>query len=98
LAGQKQHEYLLTQLQSQLKQYASQYAYWKNNLTYYQNTALPNARSMVQNAQRGYQSGDLGYLEYAQALQTDLEMQRSFLEAIQNLNQTVLSIQFLIQP
>jgi cobalt-zinc-cadmium resistance protein CzcA len=96
LAQQKHSEYLQSQLQSQLSQSAAQFVFWKNNMAYYQNTALPNARSIVQNASRGYQSGDIGYLEYAQALQTNLEIQRAYLEAINNFNQSVISIQFLI--
>ncbi len=96
LAQQKHSDYLQTQLESQLLQSAAQFVFWKNNVAHYQNTALPNAKSIVQNASRGYQSGDIGYMEYAQALQTNLEIQRSYLEAINSLNQTVISIQFLI--
>ena len=79
-----------------MRQSVGQFVFWKNNVAYYQNTALPNAKSIVQNASRGYQSGDIGYLEYATALQTNLEIQRAYLEAINSLNQTVISIQFLI--
>lgn len=93
---QKQSEYLQMQLQNQLKLYAEQYAFWKNNLAYFQNTALPNAASIITNATRGYLGGDIGYVEYAQALQTDLEIQKAYLEAVNNLNQAVISIQFII--
>ena len=96
LAHQKHSDYLQAQLHRQLQQSAAQFVFWKNNVAYHQNTALPNAKSIVQNASRGYQSGDIGYLEYAQALQTNLEIQRTYLEAINNLNQAVISIQFLI--
>lgn len=96
LAQQKQSEYLQSQLQSQLQQSAGQFAFWKSNVAYYQNSALPNAQSIAKNAILGYQSGDIGYLEYAQALQTNLEIQRSYLEAINSLNQTVISIHFLL--
>ncbi len=96
LAHQKHSDYLQAQLHRQLRQSAAQFVFWKNNVAYHQNTALPNAKSIVQNASRGYQSGDIGYLEYAQALQTNLEIQRTYLEAINNLNQAVISIQFLI--
>ncbi len=96
LAQQKQSEYLKTQLQSQLRQYAGQYSFWKDNVAYHQNTALPNAKSIVTNATRAYQSGEISYVEYAQALQTNLEIQRAYLEAVNNLNQSVISIQFII--
>lgn len=96
LAHQKQSDYLQTQLQSQLRQHAGQFFFWKNNVAYYQNTALPNAKSIVSNASKAYQNGDIGYLEYATALQTNLEIQRAYLEAINSLNQTVIAIQFII--
>ena len=93
---QKRNDYLLTQLQSQLKQYVQQYQFWKNNIVYYQNTALLNAQSILKNATRAYQGGDIGYVEFAQALQTNLDSQKAYLEAINNLNKTVISIQFII--
>ncbi|MEZ4986697.1 MAG: TolC family protein [Saprospiraceae bacterium] len=96
MAQQKQGEYLQTQLQSQLRQSAGQFVFWKNNVAYYQNTALPNAKSIVENASKAYFGGDIGYVEYAQALQTNLEIQRAYLEAVNSLNQNVISIQFFI--
>ncbi len=96
LAQQKHGEYVQTQLQNQLRQQAGQFVFWKNNVAHYQNTALPNAKSIVENASKAYFGGDIGYVEYAQALQTNLEIQRSYLEAVNSLNQTVVSVQFLI--
>jgi len=86
---------LQSQLQSQLKQYVQQYIFWSENVAYHQDVALPNAKSIITNATRGYQSGDIGYVEYAQALQTNLEIQKMYLESINNLNQTITSIQFI---
>lgn len=96
LAQRSNSQYLQTQIQSQLTQYAAQYSFWQNNVNYYRTTALPNAQSIITNATRAYQSGDIGYVEYAQALQLNLEIQRSYLEAINNFNQAVISIQFII--
>ena len=95
LTQQKQNEYLQTQLQGQLKQYIEQYNFAKNNVAYYEKTALPNAQSIVKNATKAYQGGDIGYVEFAQALQINLESQKAYLEAINGLNKTVLAIQFI---
>ena len=92
---QKEAELVQSQLRNQLKQYVQQYVFWSENVMYYQNVALPNASSIISNATRGYQSGDIGYVEYAQALQTNLEIQKMYLESINNLNQTITSIQFI---
>ena len=96
LVQQKQNDYLQTQLQSQLKQSVQQYDFWKTNVAYYEKTALPNAQSIISNATKAYQGGDIGYVEYGQALQTNLEIQKAHLEAINNLNKAVISIQFII--
>lgn len=92
---EKEIELLQSQLQSQLKQYVQQYIFWSENVAYHQNVALPNAKSIITNATRGYQSGDIGYVEYAQAIQTNLDIQKMYLESINNLNQTIASIQFI---
>jgi len=94
-AQEKEIDLLQSQLQSQLKQYVQQYIFWSENVAYHQDVALPNAKSIITNATRGYQSGDIGYVEYAQALQTNLEIQKMYLESINNLNQTITSIQFI---
>jgi cobalt-zinc-cadmium resistance protein CzcA len=95
-AQQKQKDYWQTQLQSQLKQHIQQYDFAKNNVAYYEKTALTNAQLIVKNATKAYQSGDIGYVEYAQALQTHLDIQKAYLDAINNLNKSVISIQFII--
>ena len=96
LMQQKQNDYLQIQLQSQLKQYAQQYSFSKNNVAYYEKTALPNAQLILKNATKAYQGGDIGYVEFAQALQTNLDTQKAYLEAINSLNKAVISIQFII--
>jgi heavy metal efflux system protein len=95
-AQQKQKDYWQTQLQSQLKQHIQQYDFAKNNVAYYEKTALTNAQLIVKNATKAYQSGDIGYVEYAQALQTHLDIQKAYLDAINNFNKSVISIQFII--
>lgn len=96
LMQQKEQEYLQSHLQSELQQYKNEYNIWKNKVAFYQNNALPNAKSIVTNATRAYQSGDIGYVEYAQALQTNLDTQKGYLEAINSMNQMVITIQFSI--
>lgn len=92
---QRESDFLQAQLHSQLQQYLQQQRFWSENVEYYRQVAIPNAKSIITNATRGYQSGDIGYVEYAQALQTNLEIQKMYLEAINNLNQTIISIQFI---
>ncbi|MDX2001386.1 MAG: CusA/CzcA family heavy metal efflux RND transporter [Chitinophagales bacterium] len=96
LSLQKNSLYVKSQLQSQLDQYVKQYGSWRSMLEYYNTQALPNAKTIVNNASISYQNGDIGYLEYLQALQTNLDIQRGYLETINNLNLSVTNIQYLL--
>ena len=88
---------LQKQLQSQLVQQLNMLASEQNNVSYYSNIALPNAQAIVTKITKGYQGGDIGYVEYVQGLQTALDIQKNYLQAINNYNQTVINIQYLIK-
>ena len=96
LAQQKQNEQVQTQLESQLKQVIEQYNYWKNNVAYYENTALMNVQLMINNATKSYKNGEINYIEYGQVLQTNLDAQKAYLGAINNVNKAVLALQFIV--
>ena len=63
---------------------------------YYKTQALPNADDIVKAAQLGYRTGDISYVEYLYALQTASDIQLKYLQSIQQINQTVVSINSVI--
>jgi len=95
-AQAKQSERVKWQLGQELQQILTQYVFWEQNLNYYLQTAVPNAEAIVSNASKAYRSGEIEYVEYLQALQTGLSIQKNYIEAIRNLNQTVLLVQYLL--
>ncbi len=92
-AQAQQHKILLNaQLQNAMTQYeqdVKQYNYYKSN-------ALPNAEEIVKSAQLGYRTGDISYVEYLYALQTATDIQLKYLQSIQQVNQTVININSII--
>lgn len=92
---QKNADYLQTQLASQFQQQLQQLASFESLIGYYETTALPNAKVISTNATRGYQNGDVSYVEYLQGLQTALEIQTNYLQAINNFNQAAINLQYL---
>jgi cobalt-zinc-cadmium resistance protein CzcA len=83
---------LQTQLQNAFQQYnqnLSQYNYFKS-------IALPNAEIIISTATLGFSSGEIGYIEYLQALQTATDVQLSYLQSVNQLNQSIININFLI--
>ncbi len=93
---EQQAEYEKKQLQSQLQNTMTQYEQDVKQYNYYKSNALPNAEEIVKSAQLGYRTGDISYVEYLYALQTATDIQLNFLQSIQQINQTVININSII--
>lgn len=63
---------------------------------YYVQTALPNAEIISKNATKAYQNGEVGYVEYLQSLETVLNIEQNYLQAINTFNRSVINIQYLL--
>ncbi|GAB0155169.1 CusA/CzcA family heavy metal efflux RND transporter [Chryseobacterium sp. Alg-005] len=84
------------QLDAQLKNLLSQYQQDFIQYEYYLNQAVPNAKSIVKAAQLGYKTGEISYVEYLFALWTAADIELKYLQSIQQVNQTVININSLI--
>ena len=82
-------------LQNQLQNAFQQYNQNLSQYNYYKSTALPNAEIIISTAKVGFKSGDIGYIEYLQALQTATDVQLSYLQSINQINQSIININFL---
>jgi len=78
-----------------LQQYQLQQQF-KQQVNYYQTEALPMAESIIYTAQRSYNAGDIGYIEYLQNVKDAIKIKMDNLSAINNYNQTIINIQYLI--
>ncbi|MBK6544350.1 MAG: CusA/CzcA family heavy metal efflux RND transporter [Saprospiraceae bacterium] len=83
-------------LQNQLQNAFQQYNQNLSQYNYYKSTALPNADIIINTAKVGFKSGDIGYIEYLQALQTATDVQLNYLQSINQINQSIININFLI--
>jgi cobalt-zinc-cadmium resistance protein CzcA len=83
-------------LQTQLQNAFQQYNQNLSQYNYYKSTALPNAEIIISTAMVGFKSGDIGYIEYLQALQTATDVQLNYLQSINQINQSIININFLI--
>ena len=93
---QTQAEYQTTLLNTQLQNTLAQYQQDVQQYNYYKTQALPNADDIVKAAQLGYRTGDITYVEYLYALQTATDIQLKYLQSIQQINQTVVNINSII--
>ncbi|MBK9182059.1 MAG: CusA/CzcA family heavy metal efflux RND transporter [Ignavibacteria bacterium] len=95
-ALQKEADNRRQQLQNQLQNAFYRYELYLSHYGYYLSTALPNAESIISTATLGFKSGAISYVEFLQALQTATDVQLNFLQAVSQINQAVVNINFLI--
>jgi len=94
-ALQKEAENGKLLLQNKLQNAFQQYNQNLSQYNYYKTTALPNADIIISTAKVGFKSGDIGYIEYLQALQTATDVQLSYLQSVNQINQSIININFL---
>ena len=83
-------------LKTQMENAFQQYNQNLSQYNYYKSTALPNVEVIISTANVSYKSGDIGYIEYLQALQTATDVRLSYLQSVDQLNQSIININFLI--
>ena len=83
-------------LKTQMENAFQQYNQNLSQYNYYKSTALPNVEVIISTATVSYKSGDIGYIEYLQALQTATDVRLSYLQSVEQLNQSIININFLI--
>ncbi len=65
-------------------------------LKYYQTEGLRVAESIINTAQRIYKSGDIGYIEYIQNLKEAIKIKTDYLSTLNNYNQTIIQLNYLL--
>jgi cobalt-zinc-cadmium resistance protein CzcA len=95
-SAQKKYEYILASLNGQLKQAQQELTKNEISLNYYEADALKNASLILQQAQKSFNGGDIGYVEYLQALKTTQSIRANYLAALNQYNQSVIKVKYLM--
>jgi len=83
-------------LNQQLQQAVGQYDQYRTALTYYEQNGLTQAQLIQTNARRSFRGGDIGYVEFSLALQQALTIRSSYLDLLNQHNQSILYITYLL--
>ena len=68
---------------------------YNNSVVYYEKQAIPEANLIIDQATRSYKAGALDYLDYILTLNRALGIKQNYLDALNNYNQTIISIDFI---
>lgn len=85
-----------TNLQGQYNQAYQELLKNSRSIEYYKSSALPNANLILKQSQIAFQNGEIGYVEYLQGLRTYSEIRFNYLQAINQYNQSVYTLQYLM--
>ncbi len=94
--AQTNYEYASRNLEGQYAILIQEYLKFKTTLEYYENSALPTANLILTNAQKGFVNGEIGYVEYFQALKSGVAVKTAYLDALNQYNQAVVLVEFVL--
>jgi len=66
-----------------------------NSVDYYEKQAIPEADLIIEQATRSYKGGAMDYLDYILSLNRALNIKQNYLDALNDYNQTIISIDFI---
>ncbi len=89
-------DYYYTNLSNQFELQLQQVISSLKSLSFYKTVGLSQADLMIGNAQKSYESGSIGYLEYFQSLEYGIQIKLDHLNALNNYNQAVVKLQYLL--
>jgi len=72
-----------------------EYSKFSSSVDYYEKQAVPEAEIIIDQATRSYKAGALDYLDYVLTLDRALAIKQNYLEALNNCNQTIISIEYI---
>lgn len=93
--AENNYQLLQHNLKAQYRQALQEYEKDRQSLEYYEKTALPNAQLILQQGLKSFRSGEVGYVEYLQAIKTGNELQLNYLGQLNQYNQSVLRLLWL---
>jgi cobalt-zinc-cadmium resistance protein CzcA len=93
--AQTNAEYYSKSLSGNYRSLMGEYAKYNNSVEYYEKQAIPEADIIIEQATRSYKAGAMDYLDYILNLSRALIIKQNYLDALNNYNQTIISIDFL---
>jgi cobalt-zinc-cadmium resistance protein CzcA len=92
----KEAENTKMQLQNDIQSVFQEYIVSLSQYNSYRTSSVQFSEAIINTATLGFRSGDIGYIEYANALQTATDVHLKYLQSINQVNQAIIKINLLI--
>ena len=87
--------YYQTVLLGEYERVVQDYLKYKYTIETYETNALPQAELILSNATKSFEGGAIDYVEYIQGLNNGLEIKNSYLNILNQYNQSIIAIEYL---
>ena len=87
--------YYQTALLGEYERVVQDYLKYKYTLETYEANALPQAELILSNSTKSFEGGAIDYVEYIQGLTNGLEIKNSYLNILNQYNQSIIAIEYL---
>jgi heavy metal efflux system protein len=88
-------EYLSKTIAGNYRTLLGEFRKFSSTVDYYKKQAVPEAELIIDQATLSYKAGALDYLDYVLALNRALTIKQNYLDAVNNCNQTLVSIEYI---
>ncbi|WP_421751945.1 CusA/CzcA family heavy metal efflux RND transporter [Croceimicrobium sp.] len=95
-SAQSENRYFQSRIQSEYAQQMEGIRKYQNSLQYYRQKGLPQADLILEQGQKSYRNGAIGYLEYFQSLKQALDLKMNFLQTLNDYNQALIQLEYLM--
>jgi len=89
-------KYYQTILNGEYERVMQDYLKYKSTVEYFEDKALPQAALILSNSKKSFENDAIGYVEYIQGLNTGIEIKSSYINLINQYNQSIIAIEYLV--
>jgi cobalt-zinc-cadmium resistance protein CzcA len=94
-AVQNRYDQYQLNIRTEIAQANHRYENSKSSLEYYKTSALPNADLIIKQAQTAFREGEIAYAEYLLGLKNAIAVKESYLQTLNDFNQSIIYLEYL---
>lgn len=94
-AARTNAEYLRKMISGNHSSLLDEFRKYSSAVSYYETQAVPEADAIIEQANKSYSGGALDFLDYVMMLNRAIDIRKNYIEALNNYNQTIISIEYI---
>jgi cobalt-zinc-cadmium resistance protein CzcA len=87
--------YYAQSIEGNYKSLLDEYRKFSGSVDYYEKQAVPEADLIIDQATKSFRAGAMDYLDFVMSLNRALTIRQNYLDALKNLNETIISIEYI---